>query len=297
MKRLPLLLTIAILTPLLSFSQNQTGAKTSPGLTVTPATSNTSANPNRQQELYDQYHGITKKPGTQPAPAQSGNMSRTQPGKSNDRARPERPAKPALAVSKPERAAPAAAESSASGIRIGLRGGVTYPVFLEEAVGISRDPALGFTGGIVFQFGSGALSFQPEINYTRNALKAVFDDGFGNKTKITGAVDQVQIPLLLKIASGDVNSNRFFVNIGPYAAYALNISENGKTQSLSGAKGRFGFGAAAGIGAALKAGPGHLTIELRGLYSLGNTDSGFNTDSKTINTQATLGYIIPLGGR
>ncbi len=222
-------------------------------------------------------------------------MSRTQPGKSNDRTRPEQPAKPAIAVSKPERAAPASAEPSTSGVRIGLRGGVTYPVFLETVTG--RDPALGFTGGIVFQFGSGALSFQPEINYTRNAQKGVFDDGFGNRTNLTGALDEVEIPLLLKIASGDVNSNRFFINIGPYASYALNVSVNGKTQSLDGVDGRLGFGAAAGIGAALKAGPGHLTVELRGLYSLGDIDNGFNTDSKMIGTQATLGYIIPLGGR
>jgi|GEM_PF-1007760 len=295
MKHLLLLLTIAALTPLLSFAQNQTGAKTSPGLIVTPATSNTSANPNRQQELYDQYHGITKKPGTQPAPAQSGNMSRTQPDKSNDRTRPERPAKPALAISKPERAAPAAAESSTSGVRIGLRGGVTYPIFLETVTDV--DPGIGFTGGVVFQFGSGTLSFQPEINYTRNALKLRFIDGLGNESIVTGATDQLEIPLLLKLASGDATSNRFFVNLGPYASYALNVSANGKTQSLDGADGRLGFGAAVGIGAALKTGPGHLTIELRGLYSLGDTDSGFNTESRVINTQATLGYIIPLGGR
>ena len=77
----------------------------------------------------------------------------------------------------------------------------------------------------------------------------------------------------------------------------LNISEDGKTISLDGANGRFGFGAGAGVGAAIKAGPGHVTIEVRGLYSLGDIDNGFNTDSKRIFGQGTIGYIFPLGGR
>lgn len=293
MKISPFLLAVAALSPLLSLAQTQTESKkTSPGLSVTP-TSSTATNPNRQQELYDQYHGITPKTRPQPGTSPSGSAGRTQPGNAT-RTQTD---KPALAVGKPERAAPASVEPSTSGVRVGVRGGVTYPVFLEKLVGVTQDPALGFTGGIVFQFGSGALSFQPEINYTRNAYKGSFDDGFGTSTSIRSAVDQVEIPLLLKIASGDVNSTRFFVNIGPYAAYALNVSQNGKTQSLDGADGRFSFGAAAGIGAALKTGPGHLTIELRGLYSLGDVDNGFSTDSKTIGTQATLGYIFPLGGR
>ncbi len=289
MKRLPLLLAVAALSPLLSPAQNQTGSKTSPGLTVTPTTSSTYTNPNRQQELYDQYHGVTRKPGAEPVPSPSGTMSRTRP----DRA--ERPARPAVAVSKPQQDAPASADVSTSGVRIGLRGGVTYPVFLETIAGL--DPGVGFTGGLVFQFGSGTLSFQPELNYTRNALKLRFMGGSGNESIVTGATDQLEIPLLLKLASGDATSNRFFVNLGPYVSYALNVSANGKTQSLDGADGRLGFGAAAGIGAALKTGPGHLTIELRGLYSLGDIDTGFNTESRVINTQATLGYIIPLGGR
>jgi len=290
MKIKSLLLILFALAPVLGMAQTKPSGKTSPGLSVTPARSTTTANTNRQQELYDQYHGATPRPTPTPTPT-SGSMSRTQPDKPAQPDRNARTTQPA----KPETAAPASGDDSPAGIRIGLRGGVTYPVYLEELIGI--DPAIGFTGGIVFQFGSGGIAFQPEINYTRYGVKGVFDDGLGNRISVTGAADQVEIPLLLKIATGDASSTRFFINVGPYASYLLSTSTNGKTESLDGVEGRFGFGAAAGIGAAIKVGPGHVTVEVRGLYSLGDIDNGFSTDSKTIATQATIGYLIPLGGR
>lgn len=264
-------------------------AVTTTAVVTTAVVSTTATNPYRQQELYDEHHGITKKPATASAP-----LAPNRGGTSSRPRRTESDAKPAtsteVAATQTKSSDPASAEGSTSRVRIGLRGGVTYPYnFDSDIVG---DPALSFVGGVVFNFGSGTFSFQPEINYARYAGKAT---AFG--TTITAAADQLEVPLLLKIASGNANSTRFFVNIGPYASYALNISFNGKTESLSGTEGRFGFGGAAGLGVALKAGPGHLTIEARGLYPLGNTADGFNTDSKTILGQGTLGYVFPLGGR
>lgn len=173
---------------------------------------------------------------------------------------------------------------------MGLRGGVTYLYNFDSD--IETDPAISFIGGLVFNFGKGAVSFQPEINYARYGVKS---DLFG--TTITAAFDQIEVPLLLKIATANASQSRLFINVGPYGSYLLNISLDGKTQSLDGVKGRFGFGAAAGIGGSIKAGPGHLTVEVRGLYPLGDTDGGFSTDSKTILGQGTLGYVFPLGGR
>lgn len=260
----------------------------------------TTASPNRQQELYDQYHGINKKPAaatttTAPVPPTSPENRLDQQPSTKSSAKIKKttppvdvtPAEPTATVNRPERAAPT---GSTSGVRIGVRGGVTYLVFTETTAGV--DPALGFVGGLTFNFGAGKISFQPEINYTRYNEK-VTDFGFTS----TGAVDALEVPLFLKIATGTYAGSRFFVNIGPYATYAMSASIDGKKLSLDGKKGRFGFGAGAGIGAALKAGPGHVTVEVRGLYPLGDIDGGFNTDSKTIFGQGTLGYIFPLGGR
>ncbi|GAB2555379.1 porin family protein [Spirosoma aerophilum] len=277
MKALKFFLALTLLPAGLAIAQTKPASTTQPASRTKPASSTVATPTNRQQELYDEHHGITRKPAKTPSTTPS----------TADRAQTQQPAttQPTMTTSQPERVA-----SSTSGFRIGVRGGVTYPVFTEAVTGI--DPAIGFVGGLTFNFGKGAVSFQPEINYTRYAQSVKL---FG--TTSTLGADVVEVPLFLKFSTGTYAGNRFFLNVGPYAAYELNISENGKTISIDGAKGRFGFGAGAGVGAALKAGPGHVTIEVRGLYPLGDIDNGFSTDSKTIFGQAALGYIFPLSGR
>ena len=256
---------------------------------TTPTSTTTSGSTNRMQDLYDEHHGITKKRATiTNAPAGSSSPSE-KPARTKSGQKTDEPAtdQSTVGMSKSDQES---VDGSTARTRIGIRGGVTYPFFTEKPVGI--DPTLGFVGGLTFNFGTRTVSFQPEVNYSRYSQKV---DAFGFTTK--RATDVLEVPLFLKISSGTYAGNRFFLNVGPYASYALSTSEDGKKISLDGAKGRFGFGAAAGVGAAIKAGPGHVTVEVRGLYGLGNTDSGFNTDSKTIFGQGTLGYIFPLGGR
>ncbi|AQG78504.1 porin family protein [Spirosoma montaniterrae] len=267
-----------------SFSLAQTRPVTPPSSTTQPTSTN------RQQELYDQYHGITKKPAAPATPVQQPTRQPSRP------AEPPKPQPVEDMASRQPQAAPRSSDGSASGVRIGVRGGVTYQIFTETVTGI--EPGVGFVGGLVLNFGAGTFSFQPEINYTRYAATVKIPDIFTGQVITTkNAADVVEIPLLLKIASGTANSTRFFVNVGPYASYLLNTSVDGKNQSLDGREGRFSFGAALGVGTALKTGPGHLTVEVRGLYPLGNSDGGFSTDSRVIPVQATLGYVFPLGGR
>ena len=176
-------------------------------------------------------------------------------------------------------------------VRVGIRGGVTYPIFLENQ---GADPSIGYVGGIVAQFGRGNVSFQPEVNYSQIVLKA--EAPFVGSVK--GTTSFIQVPLLLKLSAGQASGNRFFVNLGPYATYLYEIRLNGEKFDLPELEfsDRVGFGAALGLGAALKAGPGHVTVEVRGLYTLGNTEE-INTDSRLIELQGTVGYLIPLGGR
>lgn len=263
-----------------SNAQSQTqpnGTTTTSGLSVRPA----GPTPNRRQELYDQYHGITKKPAS-PAPAAPVDNQ-------------TRPIAPQPVSSAPVRQAepqqPILLDGSMSGVRIGVRGGITRLIYIDEAAG--SNPTLGFVGGFAFHFGRGAVSFQPELNYARYAVKS--REPFGSQT-LNIATDRFEVPLLLKIASGSTSSTRFFLNVGPYGAYTSSASLNSQKISLDRATGRFSFGAAAGLGVALKTGPGHLTLELRGLYELGDVDNGVGTDTKTILSQATVGYMIPLGG-
>ncbi|MFD2569811.1 outer membrane beta-barrel protein [Spirosoma soli] len=265
-------------------TDNQGGASTN--ATPTPSTSS-----NRQQELYDQYHGINKKTTATTAPATAEKQAVSRPASRIESSPTPAPSARTETASPPAQSAPSSpAGSSESNVRIGLRGGVTYLVFTEQRAG--ADPTVGFVGGITFNFGKGTLSFQPEINYARYSTKASI---LG--LSITAASDLVEVPLFLKISSGTYEGNRFFLNVGPYATYIAGVSVDGKKESLDDSNTRFGFGAAAGIGAAIKAGPGHFTVEVRGHYPLGDIENGFSTDVNTIFSQATLGYIFPLGGR
>ncbi|RYF50571.1 MAG: PorT family protein, partial [Cytophagaceae bacterium] len=255
MKSIFCFLALTILPVGLSIAQNTS---------TTPTSTTTSGSTNRMQDLYDEHHGITKKRATTTnAPAGSSSPS-GKPGRTGSEKQTNEPAddQSTAGMSRSDRAS---LDGSTARTRIGIRGGVTYPFFTEKAVGI--DPTLGFVGGLTFNFGTRTVSFQPEVNYSRYSQKQALP-GF----TVRRATDFLEVPLFLKISSGTYAGNRFFVNVGPYASYALSSSEDGKKISLDGAKGRFGFGAAAGVGAAIKAGPGHVTIEIRGLYGLGNTD-------------------------
>ncbi|MFD2935531.1 porin family protein [Spirosoma flavum] len=280
MKSLYSFLTFTLISVGLSVAQSQPSTNSTTSITNPTTTTVTSTSTNRQQDLYDEYHGITKKP----AISASTPVRPESPRQANT----PTPVQSTETASQPQRIS---SESNSSGVRIGVRGGITYPLFTEKLASV--DPAVGFVGGLTFNFGGGTVSFQPEVNYTRYSTK---NTDFG-LNKYTESVDLLEVPLFLKISSGTYAGSRFFVNVGPYASYVLSTSIDGQKESLNGLKGRFGFGAALGVGAALKAGPGHVTVEVRGLYSLGNTESGFNTDSKTIFIQPTLGYIFPLGGR
>lgn len=249
--------------------------------TTTKPTATTSTN--RQQELYDQYHGITKKPATTAAsPAATPAQPQRQTSSYGS-------TQSTTTVSRPQQTS---YDGSTSGVRIGVRGGVTKTFFTEELPSVKS--TLGFVGGLTFNFGAGTLSFQPEVNYARYSGRVTND--FLN-LDVKEAADVIEVPLFLKISSGTYAGHRFFVNVGPYGAYLASSSQDGKKVSLTGVKGRFGFGGALGVGAALKAGPGHVTVEARGLYALGNTKAGFNTNSRTIDVQLTVGYSFPLGGR
>ncbi|SFE22209.1 porin family protein [Spirosoma endophyticum] len=251
--------------------------------TTTKPTATTSTN--RQQELYDEYHGITKKPATgAPSATPVTNRGESQPQSTN--AGTSRPTVTGTA-GRPEKTS---SNEYVSNLRIGVRGGVTRVFFTESQPLI--DPGIGFVGGVMLNVGAGTFSFQPEVNYARYNLKV---PNFGG-TKITGAFDQIEVPLFLKIATGTYAGNRFFVNVGPYGSYLASVSVNGKKESIDSGTERFQFGAAAGVGAALKAGPGHVTIEVRGLYQFGDLEAGFTPSTKTVLAQGTIGYSFPLGG-
>ncbi|UFH54914.1 porin family protein [Spirosoma sp. KNUC1025] len=262
-----------------SFAQSSSTTATQPMSTTST---------NRMQDLYDQYHGVSKKPATTTSTPTSAPAAVSTPAPPARRASEYNNPQP-VATSRPKSAD---ADANMSGVRVGIRGGITNTFFTEEQSLIKSD--IGYVGGLTFNFGAGTFSFQPEVNYARYGLK-VNDDFTGVSVK--GAADVIEVPLLLKLSTGTYAGHRFFINIGPYGSYLAGVSANGKKVPIDDSISRFGFGAAAGIGVALKAGPGHVTLEGRGLYSFGDTQDGFSTDSRAIRSQLTVGYVFPLGSR
>lgn len=180
--------------------------------------------------------------------------------------------------------------------------------------------------------GQGRFSLQPEVNFSQRRVRA---DYTSQGITLTANVytNRLEVPVLLKATFGDANSSRprFFVYGGPYGAYALeerykaniisygtlsnslrtiadalvnNLNTNKATYNNS--RDRLSYGVAGGLGVAFGLGPGQLTLEGRSLYELGRakpvdpTGTGIATrlnETKYMLLQASVGYLIPIGGR
>ena len=121
----------------LSFAQTRPASP--PATTGRPATGSSDTSPRRQQDLYDQYNNVNKKPASPSTPSSpaSGRFGSTTSSGS--------------AVDQP---AQTSSDGNTSAFRIGIRGGVTYPIFLEKSPLL--EPAYGFVGGDCVSVGSGS---------------------------------------------------------------------------------------------------------------------------------------------
>ena len=220
--------------------------------------------------------------------------------------------------------------TNASNIRIGIRAGGNSVLPLEAVDNATYHPTVSYHGGLVVSVGRGCFTLQPEVNYSQQHIRADLNQqGVSLSAKVM--TNRIEVPLLVKATFGQSNT-RFFVSGGPYGAYVLgerykvnlisfgNLAPsfrpvvesviaglNGQKATFTGSDGRISYGVAGGLGVAIKTGPGHLTLEGRALYELGNNTlatapdpSGISLTSNVRNTkymllQASVGYIIPIG--
>lgn len=242
----------------------------------------------KKQQLYDELHGV-KNQNVQP---QTGKNPRNRPRDTGETA------------TRTDRTQPRAARTEARSY-IGVRVGGNYNTYLEQLViqdgtnppfTIKPDSYYGFHAGVVFQFGSGRVAFQPEINFNQDQVKTTTVTLVGT-TPVTSAttvsLSSLVVPLLAKFQFGQPGSTRFFVNAGPYGAYSLETSMAGEATQIA-------YGGALGLGVGIPAGAGKLTLEARGYYLLGATNSNISFGDvpfKPLTAQLSVGYLFPLGGR
>lgn len=215
-----------------------------------------------------------------------------------------------VAKVKPEKPAKVKSENvySGKGLSVGIRGGVNallnefIPSDLEGSGGQS-ETAPGFTGGLVINYGIGnVFSIQPEILYTRRSAK-FSGEAEGQTFSVKADFNAIEVPLLLKLSFG--RKTRVFVNAGPYVAYGLDgrvkavldgevIAD--EKQKLTSDDARLEYGVTGGLGVAIPAGPGRLTVEGRYNYSLGTNADPQPAEyvSQQIAT-FSVGYVLPIG--
>jgi len=235
----------------------------------------------QKQQMYDELHGVKNRPNT-PDTGRKGRRSADEMATRADRR---------------------AVESTATEARtyIGVRAGGNYNTYLEKLrvangtggfIDLTPDPMFGFHAGVVFQFGNGAVAFQPEINFQQDYYKVVTLTSTSRITT-TESLNSLVVPLLAKFQFGQQGNTRFFVNVGPYGAYSLESRPSNSETVI-------GYGGALGLGVGIPAGSGKITVEARGYYSLGSTATGSefgNVPGKPILGQLSLGYLFPLGSR
>ncbi|GAA4451684.1 hypothetical protein GCM10023189_13860 [Nibrella saemangeumensis] len=193
------------------------------------------------------------------------------------------------------------------GLRAGRNWGTVSRADIDNLPGAQPEYAPGFHGGFIMNIGGPVFSIQPEILFNqynfRYSINQTTNTGFAE-----GNINMIDVPVLLKASFGSSNA-RFFLNAGPYGTFFINGKVNGRVSvgsrefSLSGPierenfGKRFGYGVTGGLGLALRLGPGDLLLEGRYNYLAGYAQEDNTEKTKAKLFMASLGYLIPLGGR
>ena len=194
---------------------------------------------------------------------------------------------------------------------VGVKGGINSSTLTGKDTAVFDKKRLpGFQIGALVNIGvSDVLSLQPELTYSRQGLDGFVKSGVFKGLYFKAHLNYINLVVLAKTMFGG-ESVRFFANAGPYVGYMIsgsnilydNIGGEAETKYdfVSIKKGadieRLDFGAAAGVGATFRAGPGDVVIDLR--YNLGFvTVSEIPLFKKYTNSvfNGSIGYVVPLG--
>ncbi len=195
---------------------------------------------------------------------------------------------------------------------IGLRVGATYFTLDNDEID-DAEYTMGLDLAIPFEYRfTSNFSIQPELHFTQKGVQ--FEEiEEGQDVTIAVKTNFIELPVLLKAQHGTEKFS-YYLFVAPSVGYATNrfltekigdgdrekqevdFIDEGDAQSQ-----RWEFSAIGGIGGSVKAGIGHVVLDVR--YSLGLTDNTkFDGDQpddweKTTNQGCTLsvGYMIPIG--
>ncbi len=199
------------------------------------------------------------------------------------------------------------AQTSGQGFSIGAKAGVGFSYlsnFKDYEDMLKRSPNImadgGLTGNAAF---TSLVSLQFELLYEQKGekLQTTYQ---GITTKVSLLINYITLPILVEFGHSFGNV-KIFGGIGPYIGYAINgkVVAPGSNDKIEFGKDnyrRFDAGGSADLGAGIKAGPGHIFLDLRYNYGLmdiqqmTNKPDGYKSLCNR-NFVVSLGYLLPLG--
>lgn len=178
-------------------------------------------------------------------------------------------------------------------IRIGVNTGANLTKFRGNTLIENSDIKIGFLAGISFEYYlKENISLKINLNFERKSLSqkgGYFDEnGFFTEMEADIHYDYLTLPVLLKHEFG--NSNKFFVNGGPYFGLLLNAKikgEGSQSDDLTSFYKKVDFGFSIGIGTKFHLDEKNdLSIEIRENYGLINISDVPVIDDGSIKTNS-----------
>ena len=131
-----------------------------------------------------------------------------------------------------------------------------------------------------------SFSLRPEINYLRKG-RSEETTALNTALKTDYHIHYLQVPLLLQYRDADSfeqSGSAFYINAGPYAAFALNADTKGASITLP-EKNHTDWGASFGIGYQMPVNQQNICFDLRydmGLSNIANQPDGYHTKALSL---------------
>ena len=164
-------------------------------------------------------------------------------------------------------------------------GGTISMLYFDPAV--KQDALFGYNGGIFFRYvAEKGKALQMELNYSQR--------GWAEKDNLYARrLNYLEMPFLMHLYWG--NKTRFFLNLGPKAAYLLNENvlynntENStKEQHIKKIHNKFDYGVTVGIGLEFAFKKQHFSLEPRANFSLNTAFSNNKRSAYSFSNNMNL---------
>ena len=193
------------------------------------------------------------------------------------------------------------ASFSQNEMRVGVNSGATLSKFRGNDIIKNTNPGIGFLIGLSFEYSlSQNISLKTNLNYSRKSFSNTSNGfelhGFSSKEiKTRTNYDYLELPILIKYVVD--NSERFFVNGGPFLGYLLKAESKTKgflDNDSTVLNKKMDLGLSIGIGTIFRFDDkNNLSIELRnnlGLINISDVKVYRNETVKTNSLNLILGW-------